>query len=264
MTEIKSSAARIIIDMGASLSPEQAESDASLRIDGVTCGEPDCDGVLITHCHGDHVGLFESVLLQIPIYTGSVAKRIYKLVQQTVKDKLGKGSPERVETFKEYAAGQPLYFKDIKVTPYCIDHSAFDAYMFLIECGGKRILHTGDIRMHGARGRKMPYVFQKYARNIDALIIEGTMLSRQGEKVKTMHELGRDAEKLLKDSKNVFVLCSSRHRRNCGILCRRGKSPQTLCRMRKRLSSGNSAYRDKHGDIVVLRFRKAQGVRLRK
>lgn len=209
VTEIKSPAARIIIDMGASLSPEQAESDASLRIDGVTCGEPDCDGVLITHCHGDHVGLFESVLLQIPIYTGSVAKRIYKLVQQTVKDKLGKGSPERVETFKEYAAGQPLYFKDIKVTPYCIDHSAFDAYMFLIECGGKRILHTGDIRMHGARGRKMPYVFQKYARNIDALIIEGTMLSRQGEKVKTMHELGRDAEKLLKDSKNVFVLCSS-------------------------------------------------------
>lgn len=60
VTEIKSSAARIIIDMGASLSPEQAESNASLHIDGVTCGEPDCDGVLITHCHGDHVGLFES------------------------------------------------------------------------------------------------------------------------------------------------------------------------------------------------------------
>ena len=119
------------------------------------------------------------------------------------------GKPEKINKFKEYEAGKPLFFKDIKVTPYCIDHSAYDAYMLLLEAEGKRILHTGDFRMHGARGRKMPEVFKKYARNIDVLIIEGTMLSRLTEKVMTEHELGAKAKKLLRENKNVFVLCSS-------------------------------------------------------
>ncbi|MCL2675826.1 MAG: hypothetical protein FWE84_04495, partial [Firmicutes bacterium] len=35
------------------------------------------------------------------------------------------------------------------------------------------------------------------------------MLSRQHEKVMTEHELGHEADKLLRENKNVFVLCSS-------------------------------------------------------
>ena len=45
--------------------------------------------------------------------------------------------------------------------------------------------------------------------NIDVLIIEGTMLSRSGEKVMTEHELGRKAKELIQDNKSVFVFCSS-------------------------------------------------------
>lgn len=41
----------------------------------------------------------------------------------------------------------------IFVTPYFVSHSAFDAYMLLIECEGKRILHTGDFRGHGFLGK---------------------------------------------------------------------------------------------------------------
>ena len=44
------------------------------------------------------------------------------------------------------------------VEPYSVDHSAYDAYMFLVEAAdpaygnGKRvILHTGDFRGHGSR-----------------------------------------------------------------------------------------------------------------
>lgn len=38
--------------------------------------------------------------------------------------------------------GVPIHIKDITVTPYIVDHSAYGAFMFLIETDGKRILHT--------------------------------------------------------------------------------------------------------------------------
>ena len=209
VTEIKTANARIIIDMGAGLPGAGKAESAPLKIDGVTQGEPDCDGVFITHYHGDHVGMFEEILPSVPVYMGTVAKEIYGIVQKTLKSKLNTGNPELVKTFKTFNAGEPIFIKDVKITPYTVDHSAFDAYMFLIEGEGKRVLHTGDFRMHGARGRKMPAVFEKYARNIDVLITEGTMLSRQGEEVLTEHALGRKAKRILSDNKNVFVLCSS-------------------------------------------------------
>jgi len=208
IVEIKTEQARLIIDIGAEL-PSANKSELSFDIDGVTKGAADCDAVLVTHYHGDHVGMFEKVLPEVPIHMGSTAKKILTVVQSTIKKKLDKGNPELIQTFKEFEAGKPFFIKDVKITPYCIDHSAFDAYMFLIEADGKRILHTGDFRMHGARGRKMPAVFKAFARDIDLLIIEGTMLSRMGEKAMTEHELGQEANKLLRDNKNVFVLCSS-------------------------------------------------------
>ncbi len=209
VTEIKTANARIIIDMGEELPSVNCKNQQAFEIDGVTHGTPNCNAVLITHYHGDHAGMFESVLPDIPIYMGKAAKQIYGVVQGVLKSKLNKGNPEKVNTFKEFTVGKPLYFGDIKVTPYTIDHSAFDAYMLLVEAEGKRILHTGDFRMHGARGNKMPTVFEKYCKNIDVLITEGTMLSRIDEKVMTEHELGMQADMLLNENKYVFALCSS-------------------------------------------------------
>lgn len=209
ITEIKTAAARIIIDIGAELPRADKDGNTAFDIDGVTQGKPDCDAVFITHYHGDHVGLYETVLPSIPIYMGATAKQIYTVVQRTLKRKLDKGNPELVAGFKTFDPGKPIKIKDITITTYTIDHSAFDAYMLLIEAEGKRILHTGDFRLHGARGRKMPAVFEKYAHDIDVLITEGTMLSRTGEKVMTEHELGSKAKDIMRDNKYVFALCSS-------------------------------------------------------
>ncbi|MCH5152221.1 MAG: MBL fold metallo-hydrolase [Clostridiales bacterium] len=209
ITEIQTTRTRIIIDIGAELPRADKFENSPPEIDGITRGEANCDGIFITHYHGDHVGMFEEVLPSIPIYMGKAAKQIYSVVQQILKRKLDKGNPKLVADFKTFDAGKPIQIKDIKVTPYSIDHSAFDAYMFLIEAEGKRVLHTGDFRMHGAKGRKMPAVFEKYARDIDVLITEGTMMSRVDEKIITEHELGRRAKEILRDNKNVFVLCSS-------------------------------------------------------
>lgn len=232
VTEIKTEGARIIIDFGAELPSAVQDGNKPFELNGVTCGVADCDAVLITHYHGDHIGMTEKILPQIPVFLGHTAKKIYGVVQQTLKKKLDKGAPERVEDFKEYYAGKPIYFNDIKVTPYVIDHSAYDAYMFLIEAEGKRILHTGDFRLHGSRGGKMSLVFEKYAKDIDLLITEGTMLSRSKEKAISEYALGKRAKELLRDNKYVFVLCSSTNIDtiaefyNAAIVC---KKPFIVC-----------------------------------
>lgn len=37
---------------------------------------------------------------------------------------------------------EPVQIKDITVTPYTVDHSAYGAFMFLIQADGKKVLHT--------------------------------------------------------------------------------------------------------------------------
>ena len=40
---------------------------------------------------------------------------------------------------------------DFKVTAYNVDHSAYDSLAFVIEAEGKRLLYSGDLRMHGRK-----------------------------------------------------------------------------------------------------------------
>lgn len=110
VTEIKTATARIIIDMGEELPSYIHAEQKPFEIDGVTHGTPDCNAVLITHYHGDHVGMFEKVLPHIPIYMGKVAKQIYGVIQNTLKAKLNKGNPQKVQDFNEYVIGKPLHY----------------------------------------------------------------------------------------------------------------------------------------------------------
>jgi ribonuclease J len=83
--------------------------------------------------------------------------------------------------------------------------------MFLIEAGGKRVLHTGDFREHGYIGKGLIPVIENYIvrQPVDALITEGTMLSRGDEKVKHERDIQAEATKLMQEYKYTFVLCSS-------------------------------------------------------
>jgi ribonuclease J len=70
---------------------------------------------------------------------------------------------------------------DFKITPYLVDHSAYDSYSFLIECGGEAVFYSGDFRGHGRKNNSYnnPAVALP---DIDVLLLEGTSFGRQNDK----------------------------------------------------------------------------------
>ena len=204
-TEIRTAAARFLIDMGDELSLENDFSPTPLSIPGVTDSDGNCTAVLFTHNHGDHVGQLKNIREGIPLYMGSFAKDVLlaTLPKTNMSMKL------RVEKAKTFSPGKRFCIEDIFITPFSVDHSACDSYMFLIEAEGKKILHTGDFRLHGFRGKAIPKILDKWIGKVDALIIEGTTLSRSDIKPVTERELQQRAKAYMEQYKYVFVLCAS-------------------------------------------------------
>ena len=101
--------------------------------------------------------------------------------------------------------------KDIVITPFLIDHSAFDSYGFLIESEGERIFYTGDFRSHGfARKYTLNLQSNPLLKEIDILLIEGSNLYKDEYTAESEEQLSERMEKIMSETKgNVFVLQSS-------------------------------------------------------
>lgn len=212
ITEIQSKrGTRIAIDIGENLPTINKEKNTEIKVVGLNTGNPSFDAVFITHYHGDHIGLYNKIYPNIPIYIGEHSKQIFKILQERLEkvELTSKKDLEKVDSFFTYKIPQKIKVKDILVTPIEVDHSAFNAHMFLIECDGKKLLHTGDFRLHGQRGKSVIKALKKYVKKVDVLICEGTTLSRNNEETITENELQKRAEEIFKNNKYNFVMCSS-------------------------------------------------------
>ena len=54
----------------------------------------------------------------------------------------------------------PLRLGPFTVTPYLVDHSAFDSYAVLVEVAGRRLFYSGDVRAHHLSIRRSMLVAQ--------------------------------------------------------------------------------------------------------
>ena len=219
ITEIESSKGdKILIDLGHNLPEGDKKSYDKYEnpdlLQKVLQGVSD---VYYTHYHGDHIGF------EYEIYNAGVTQHIGGLslkMMKTLKNHMLKAddlreqatrSLEALEHFKIYNPEQTKTVGNIRITPYYVSHSAADAHMFLIECDGVTILHTGDFRDHGYMGNGLEKNIKAniIKKNVDVLITEGTMLARNCEKVPTEWDLQEQAMDVMKNHKYAFVLCSS-------------------------------------------------------
>ena len=215
ITEIRSNNGnRIAIDIGENLPPthSEAKEEKEIIVDGLNKGKSKFNAVLVTHYHGDHIGLYRKINKDIPIYIGEISLNIFKMLQNRLLsvNKIGEEDYKLLDKFHTFKNKEIIdEIKDFKVIPYMADHSAFDAHMYLIECDGKRILHTGDFRIHGQRGKAVIPMLKRYVKKVDVLICEGTTLKRTREQPMTEYELQLEATKIFKNNKYNFVMCSS-------------------------------------------------------
>lgn len=237
--EVNGQTHRIMIDYGLSLDGSDTVDDFKELWES---NPP--EAVFFTHYHGDHVGRLMEIPENVPIYMGDTARKVMINIQEALAGIPDENEAEihkkelellrddnRIRTFKLIEKpGQNgkiiRYYEVVKdipgfvVEPYSVDHSAYDAYMFLIEAAdetkknGKRvILHTGDFRGHGRRGNRtldiIKYYVHKNGRKVDVLVTEGTMMSRLTEKVMSEAEMQIEAYKYLVKHKYAFLICSS-------------------------------------------------------
>lgn len=201
ITEISSAEAKIIIDFGEDLIDSETKKQKIPIIVGLTTGKPKYDAVFITHSHGDHMGLICNVLEEIPIYVEEQTKKIYDILNDFTNKK------ELVRTEKmEFE--ETIIIKDIKITYYIVDHSAYNSSMILIESNGKKILHTGDFRSHGYKGKLLDKTLTKIGK-VDCLITEGTSFGRSEKPYETEKKLSELAEDIFKEYNQIFILQSS-------------------------------------------------------
>ena len=209
--EIRSDKTRLIFDIGEELpDPDNlGKIKTNLLVDDLfidsEISERKIDGIFVSHNHGDHLGLFEKIKEEIPIFIGKTALD----VQNTIFDFISKN--RKIVAAEILKSEVPINVNDIKVTPYLIDHSAFDAYGFLIECDNKKVIYTGDFRQHGTKG----VLTGRFSRNSityepDVLLIEGTNIYRGDFTTEPEDVIGEKAETFMKEViGNVYVLQSS-------------------------------------------------------
>ena len=198
--EITDNKTRLFFDVGINLvENEQAETP---KLDGLFYGDANCDGVFISHYHADHIGLIEKLLVDIPVYMGEKAHAIMQAAADYRDKEIG-FIPRYIYHKKSIMIG------DFTITPFLCDHSAFDSYMFLIEHTGKKVLYTGDFRANGRLD------FDSLLNDIpvvDALIIEGTTLTRENQENIEEELLEQIAVDYIKDiDRPVFIMMSAQN-----------------------------------------------------
>jgi ribonuclease J len=161
--------------------------------------------VLISHPHQDHWGLVEELPPNWAIWTGSGSAKLIAVTADITRHLL-------TRTFQTWhSRSKPFAIGPFTITPILTDHSAFDAYMLLVEGAGKRILYTGDFRRHGRKSVLIDWMMASPPPAIDVLVTEGTNLGSD-KPVTTEDELERDFVELFKRTKGrVFVAWSAQN-----------------------------------------------------
>lgn len=192
--ELASKNSTILLDMGL---PLQKDSEA-INLDAL---KP--DAIIISHPHLDHYGLIEGVSSDMPIYIGKLGR---ELIDAT-RIFLGKGQFEK--NFQYFESWKPFVVGDFTITPFLVDHSACDAYAFLIEAEGKRLFYSGDFRGHGRKKILFENIIKDPPKNIDLLFMEGTMLERSNDEFPNEDNVEEVIYETIKGQENITFLISS-------------------------------------------------------
>lgn len=169
--EFEASGKRLVIDIGRPLDmppgsvvdlPFTAKSDGTLV------------GIVVSHPHQDHYGLVEQLDAKVPIYVGRAAAAILEAAVFFAP------SGARLHPAGFLADRKPIELGPFIVTPYLVDHSAFDSYALLIEADGRRVFYSADFRAHGRKAALTDRLSKEPPESVNVVLLEGTHVRSDG------------------------------------------------------------------------------------
>ena len=167
--ELKADDSRIVIDLGLPLDADHGDPSLLPPID-----QDSLDGVVISHPHLDHFGLLHHIPPHVPVAMGAAARRIIQAAGDFMY------GPRPTLSGPDLIDRQEFELGSFRITPYLVDHSAYDAYALLVEADGQSLFYSGDLRDHGRKSTLTGKLMADPPENIGTLLLEGSSLGRLG------------------------------------------------------------------------------------
>jgi Predicted hydrolase of the metallo-beta-lactamase superfamily len=228
--EVKTATSRILLDFGMPLGngrggefDEQALEGKSIAelikkkilypIDGLyKDSAPQVDAILISHSHKDHYGFLKFAHPDIPGYMSAGAEKLINVLNIFVKKEGRLLLPKAAQLVRDRKS---FDIRDLCITPYLVDHSAFDAMSFHVveKTSGKSIFYTGDFRAAGWKEKLFDRFVVNPPKGVNCLLMEGTMIEREAGKYPTERDILDRMIKILSetDKKITFAYCSGQN-----------------------------------------------------
>ena len=161
------------------------------------------DGIIISHPHIDHYGFSTFLHPEIQYYMGEATHKIIELTDIFTPQQ------NNIKNLTYFEKSKPFTIGDIKVTPFWMDHSAFDAYAFLIEANGKSLFYSGDFRRHGRKHKAFKWFTHNAPSSVDCLLMEGTQIERKTKKDKTEEDIENELVNIFSGNEKINLIYTS-------------------------------------------------------
>ena len=196
---------RLVLDLGRPLADDTGTMLPS--VPGLFAHDaPGVLGVVVSHAHQDHTGFLGRVHPQVPVYASPGTIALLGVSAVFLPDAR---LPRRLRSLPY---DSPLDIGPFRVTATVVDHSAPDAVSLLIEADGQRLLYSGDLRAHGRKGALFDRMLAHPPPNLDAVLLEGTMVGQPGRGLASETEVEGALIRRFRAQENLTVVfCSSQN-----------------------------------------------------